>query len=377
MLLVALLFAATLFLAYSNGANDNFKGVATLYGSNTASFNRALTVATIATLAGAISSVFLAAELVKAFSGKGLVPDFIASAPSFLLAVAIGASATVMLATVVGLPISTTHSLIGGLAGAGFTAAGSDVNLSQLGGVFLLPLLLSPLIAVLLTMPFYKIAHLVPSSLGLEKESCICVGPSQFVPMRQVSGDAHAYAAADVSGGISLTIADRKNCVDKYNGHVLGVGAQRVVDSAHYLSAGAVSFARGLNDTPKIVGLLLVVEALDIRYSMVAIALAMAIGGLLQARRVAHTMSKKIAGMNDGQALTANLVTAGLVIFASRFGMPVSTTHVSVGSITGIGIVNGSANKSVVGTILTSWFLTLPIAAAIAATTYILLNSLA
>jgi PiT family inorganic phosphate transporter len=54
--------------------------------------------------------------------------------------------------------------------------------------------------------------------------------------------------------------------------------------------------------------------------------------------------------------------------------MPVSTTHVSVGSITGIGIVNRSANKSVVGTILVSWVLTLPIAAAIAVATYMLLD---
>jgi len=377
MLLVALLFIATLFLAYSNGANDNFKGVATLYGSNTSSFNKALAVATLATLAGALSSVFLAAELVKAFSGKGLVPDIIASTPSFLLAVAIGASATVMLATVGGLPISTTHSLIGALAGSGFVAAGNDINLGQLGGVFVLPLLLSPLVAVLLTMPFYKIAHTATSSLGIEKESCICVGPSQFVPIRQLGGDAAAYALADAPAGVSLTTGAKEECVDKYNGHFLGLSAQRVVDASHYLSAGAVSFARGLNDTPKIVGLLLVVEALHIRYSMVAIALAMAIGGLLQARRVAHTMSKKISNMNDGQALTANLVTAGLVIFASKFGMPVSTTHVSVGSITGIGIVNGSANKSVVGSILTSWLLTLPIAAAIAAVSYVLLDFLA
>jgi len=377
MLLVVLLFTATLFLAYANGANDNFKGVATLYGCNTASFNRALTIATIATLAGAISSVFLAAELVKAFSGKGLVPDLIASTPSFLLSVAVGASATVMLATMIGLPISTTHSLIGGLAGAGFTAAGSDVNLNQLGVVFLLPLLLSPLIAVLLTMPSYKIAHAVTSSLGVVKESCICVGPSQFVPVRQLSSDAPACALAQAPAGVSLTLAAKKECVAKYNGHFLGVSAQRVVDSAHYLSAGAVSFARGLNDTPKIVGLLLVVEALDIRHGMLAIALAMATGGLVQARRVAHTMSKKVSAMNDGQALTANLVTAGLIIFASKWGMPVSTTHVSVGSITGIGLVNGSANKSVVGTILLSWLLTLPIAAAIAATSYILLNSVA
>jgi inorganic phosphate transporter, PiT family len=82
-------------------------------------------------------------------------------------------------------------------------------------------------------------------------------------------------------------------------------------------------------------------------------------------------MSKKISKMNDGQALTANLVTAFLVIFASRFGMPVSTTHVSVGSITGIGIVNGSGARSIIFSILMSWLLTLPMAAIIGASVYL------
>ena len=74
-------------------------------------------------------------------------------------------------------------------------------------------------------------------------------------------------------------------------------------------------------------------------------------------------MSKKISKMNDGQALTANLVTSMLVIGASRLGMPVSTTHVSVGAITGIGLVNGSADRSVLSANLLSWLLTLPVAA--------------
>lgn len=85
-MLTVLLVLVTLFVAYSNGANDNFKGVATLYGSNTATFKAALWIGTIATLAGCISSVFLAEALVKAFSGKGLVPDAISSSPNFLLA---------------------------------------------------------------------------------------------------------------------------------------------------------------------------------------------------------------------------------------------------------------------------------------------------
>ena len=156
----------------------------------------------------------------------------------------------------------------------------------------------------------------------------------------------------------------------------MGITAQGLVDAVHYASGAAVSFARGLNDTPKIVGLLLVVKALNIHVSMLAIALVIALGGLLNARKVAETMSKKIAKMNDGQALTANLVTAFMVIFASRFGMPVSTTHVSVGAITGIGIVNGSADRRVIQKILLSWVMTLPLAAAIAAAVYATLRAL-
>ena len=74
-------------------------------------------------------------------------------------------------------------------------------------------------------------------------------------------------------------------------------------------------------------------------------------------------MSKKTSKMNNGQALTANLVTSMLAIGASRLGMPVSTTHVSVGAITGIGLVNGSADRSVLSAILLSWLMTLPVAA--------------
>jgi inorganic phosphate transporter, PiT family len=78
--------------------------------------------------------------------------------------------------------------------------------------------------------------------------------------------------------------------------------------------------------------------------------------------------------MNDGRALTANPVTGLLVIVASRFGLPVSTTHVAVGAIGGIGLANGSAGKSVMGGIMASWLLTLPVAAAIGALVYALLG---
>jgi PiT family inorganic phosphate transporter len=110
-----------------------------------------------------------------------------------------------------------------------------------------------------------------------------------------------------------------------------------------------------------------VASALDIRWGLLAAAIAIGIGGLLNARRVADTMSHRITGMNPGQGFAANLSTALLVTTASVHGLPVSTTHVSVGSLLGMGIVTGQTKwKPVIG-VLASWVITLPCAALLSA----------
>ncbi len=159
MLLISL-FLATLFLAYSNGANDNFKGVATLFGSRTSSYQTAILWATFTTFAGAITATFLTGTLIKNFSGKGLLPDAIANAPEFHIAVAIATGLTVIIATLMGFPISTTHSLTGALVGSGLVAIGLQVNFAALGTSFILPLLLSPIIAI----PLFYFASITQSN---------------------------------------------------------------------------------------------------------------------------------------------------------------------------------------------------------------------
>jgi PiT family inorganic phosphate transporter len=158
----------------------------------------------------------------------------------------------------------------------------------------------------------------------------------------------------------------------RYSGSVAGLSAQQALDALHFLTAGAVSFARGLNDTPKLLGLLLVSRTLPPWLGLLLIACAMAAGGLLQSRKVARTMSQRITAMNHGQGFTANLVTAALVLGASRLGLPVSTTHVSCGALFGIGAVNGQARWAVIGGILLAWVTTLPAAAALGAGLYVL-----
>lgn len=380
MLLIAV-FIAALVLAYANGANDNFKGVATLYGSFTASYRTALWIGTIATFAGSISALFIASNLIKMFSGAGVAPPEVAALPVFAASVGTGAAATILLATRLGLPVSTTHSLIGGILGAGFIFAGTDLELGVLGRLFLLPLLTSPIVAILLAIPLYYLLHALARTARIERDTCVCIDGSQLLPVRRLelaaSGETHFAVATLEPSGRLVTVDSMRNCVEKYQGRVLGVSVRRLTDGVHFLSAAAVSYARGLNDTPKLVGLLLVVETLDLRFGVVAIAVAMAAGGLINARKVAITMSRKIARMNDGQALTANLVTAFLVIVASRLGLPVSTTQVSVGAITGVGIVNRSVDTGMVKTILGSWLLTLPTAALLAMAVGLMLRTFA
>lgn len=94
-----ILFVVVIVLAYANGANDNFKGVATLFGSGTANYRGALLWATATTFLGSLAAVFLAGQLLKNFSGRGLVDGSLVSNPQYVAAVALGAGMTVLLAT--------------------------------------------------------------------------------------------------------------------------------------------------------------------------------------------------------------------------------------------------------------------------------------
>lgn len=312
-MLTALLVIAVCSVAFTNGANANFKGVASLYGSGTATLRRALYWGTATTFAGSIAAAFLAEGLLKKFGGRGIVPDTLAQSPDFASAVAIGAALTSFLATRFGFPVSTTHALVGALVGAGLVGSGSQVHVGVLGKDFVFPLFFAPVVASLLGAVMYlvlKVLRLAP---------------------------------------------DHRT---------------RTLDVLHYLSTGAASFARGLNDTPKMTALLLVAPGIDLRWGFLIVAAMIAIGGLLDADRVAETLGKKVTDMNPGQGFAASLVTAGLVTTASLHSLPASTTHVSVGSLLGIGVVTRQAKWTMVGEILLAWVSTVPCGAVLAAAAY-------
>lgn len=310
--MIVVLFLAAGFVAFTNGANANFKGVASLYGSGTTTLRTAALWGTATTFLGSIAAIFLAEQMLVAFRGRGLVPDTLVASSEFVCAVAIGAALTSFLATRLGFPVSTTHALVGALVGAGLAGNG-DVNFRALGAAFLYPLFFSPLVAAMAG----AVAYLLLKAARL--------APDHRTPL---------------------------------------------LDVLHFLSGGATSFARGLNDTPKMAALMLAVPGLEVHWGFLIVAVGIALGGLLDIRRVAETLGKKVTDMNPGQGFAANLVTAGLVTTASLHSMPVSTTHVSVGSLLGMGAVTRQAHWRMIGEILLAWISTVPCAAVLAAGAY-------
>jgi PiT family inorganic phosphate transporter len=355
---------AILFVAYANGANDTFKGVATLFGSGTTDYRNALWWATATTFLGSVTALILSAKLISVFQGKDLVPAALATSEPFVASVILGAAITVFLASKLGIPISTTHSLTGALSGGGLSAVGLELGFGHLGKNFFLPLLASPLVSIGLVVMAYPLLKFALARLGVTRQSCVCVGDEQWVPVA-VSG--HGMVTASRAARLRIIIDQETACAERYQGTLFGVGAHTLLDVCHYLSAGTVSFARGLNDTPKIIALGLSLAPVGLSWSIVVVAMVMALGGLLEARKVAETVSQKITAIDHGEGLAANLVTSFLVIVASKWGLPVSTTHVSCGALFGIGALNGQARWNVIRNVVLAWILTLPLAGICAA----------
>jgi len=365
------LFVTALLLAYANGANDNFKGVATLFGSRSTSYRTALIWANMTTFAGAATAVLLFRALLAAFSGKGIVPDGVAGQGDFLLAVGAGAALTVLLATRLGFPISTTHALVGGITGAGLVAAGAAFSFEAVVRKFFLALLISPFLAAAATYVLYPVFRAVRARLHVTRASCLCVGEAIIASEAPAPATEAGMALTRTpTTRLTVTIASACPVHGGAPGDIVRLRARPVLNGMHFLSAGAVCFSRGLNDAPKIAAIAAGAAGLDPRLVILIVGVAMVVGGVLGARRVAHTMSERITTMNDGQGFTSNLVTAILGIGVSRLGLPMSTTHVSCGALFGLGAVTGGARTRMIMGILLAWLITLPVGAAFAAAAY-------
>lgn len=363
----ALVVLVPALLAYANGANDVSKGIATLVGSGVTSYRRAILWGTAWTALGAVVASVAAGSMLTTF-GSGLYAAGVApSFPSSAGALA-GAAAWVLIATRASLPVSTTHALVGSVIGATLTAYGAwGIAWAAVGTKVFVPLLASPLVA-------YFLARLLSRSLGRDfgakgkAADCLCVEARRAPRVAWVGGGAGTLVAAPLAD-VSVMSGDAALCRESK-----AMALRFTGDHLHWLSSGAVSFARGLNDAPKIVGLALAAALLAPNSSSITkaplftmVSLGVVLGSLATGRRVTRVLAEEVTPMDPREGLAANLVTASLVTAGAVYGLPMSTTHVSSGAIFGIGAERRSLDGRTGRGIGMAWVVTLPAAALLGA----------
>jgi PiT family inorganic phosphate transporter len=369
-----LAFALVFALAFANGANDVSKAIATLVGSGVTDYRSAIAWGTVWTVIGAGVAAFVASAMIKTFS-HGLVQAGTIIEPAATLAVLTGAMAWILFASRTGLPVSTTHALTGAIVGTGFVAfAGEGLIWSAIGKKIALPLLLSPFLALTVSLLIHPAVH----ALARKWEgACLCVMPaSRALVTIDARGSTRTLFQTTSFG--SPVMAVPSQC-DRAGLQGLVVGP----DTIHWISSGLASFARGTNDAPKIVAMLLLgsaTAAWPSASSQLAafggVALAMGFGSYIGGLRVTEVLAEKVTKMNHAEGLSANLTTASLVLVSGSLGLPVSTTHVSSSAIIGIGLLKGWNNVrwTTVRDMVLAWVVTLPASAFLACITYLIIT---
>lgn len=344
-----LIFGFTALLAYVNGANDIGKPVASLAGSNVAEAGHAVLWGTVWTVLGGLASILWGGAMVQTFA-NGLLGGASAGF-ALVLAVVGGAMLWVLAANRLSLPVSTTHALLGSTVGAALISQGTQgLDFSVLANKALAPLLLSPLIAIAMCWCLLLAARWVSSKVPAWRPGCCPHEDWQRDPF---------VCAADTRQSSPL--------------------ARRLWIGLHWLSSGITSFARALNDTPKIAAFLILALtfapsglSLSPPSVIAAVTVAMGLGSLIGGYRVLSLLSNGITRLDHRTGLFANASTAALVLAASPLGLPVSTTHVATGSLMGVRLAQDAApnGADALKMVLLGWVVTFPSAAVLSAAGY-------
>ena len=303
-----------LLLAAANGANDVSKGVSTLAGAGVTAYRTAVAWGAVTTLIGALLSIEVGRSMGKLFS-KGIVDG--APTAAFALAVLVGATSWVAFASLAKLPVSTTQAIIGSLVGAGLVLAPTSVQWSGVLQRFVLPLLLSIVVA-------YGIS------------AALAIGV-QLIRRRRTAGNPEIVAVGASPVGGRGTSTRGRQAGQSTDGAGDRPNRARLITVLHWVSSGATGCARGLNDTPKIAavgGFALLPAGFSATSVSLMVATAMA-GGSLFGIRVARTLGEKVVRMSHTEGFTANATTACLVGAGAVLALPMSTTQVSTGAIVG------------------------------------------
>ncbi|MSO58350.1 MAG: inorganic phosphate transporter [Thermoleophilia bacterium] len=311
--------AVALFFDFTNGFHDTANSIATSVSTRALSPRAAVISAAILNFAGAWVSIEVAATI-----AKGIV-DQEAITLSMVLAGLVGAITWNLATWFLGLPSSSSHSLVGGMVGAAVAAGGTDIV--KWGGIkekVLVPSLVAPFLGIAIAFTLILII-------------------TWFIAKRP---------PAKVNRGFRL---------------------------AQLVSGGFVAFTHGTNDAQKTMGIialaLVASGELDPDFErpptwvILAAALAMGAGTYAGGWKIIKTLGQRIAKIDPPQGFAAQTACASILFGTAHFGFPVSTTHSISGSVLGAGAIRGfsAVRWGVAGNILVAWVLTLPAAALVGA----------
>ena len=319
-LTLAAVVAVALFFDFTNGFHDTANSIATSVSTRALSPRTAVLLAAVLNFAGAFVSLKVAATV-----AKGIV-DPEAITLSIVLAGLVGAITWNLVTWLLGLPSSSSHALIGGVAGAAVAATGWDVI--QWNGLY-------------------------------EK----VVKPSVLAPTL-------GFLTAVVLTLVIVWIIRKRN-PSRVN---------RVFRRAQIVSGSFVAFTHGTNDAQKTMGIIalamiasghLEAEPFEVPlWVMVSAATAMALGTYAGGWRIIRTLGTQIAKIDPPQGFAAQTACAGILWTTAHYGFPVSTTHTISGCVMGAGASRrlSAVRWGVAGNIITAWMLTLPAAGLVGAT---------
>jgi inorganic phosphate transporter, PiT family len=325
---LVVVIAIALAFDFTNGFHDTANAVATSVSTRALSPRKAVAIAAVMNFVGAFSSTKVAKTV-----GGGLIntePGFITA--HVLLAALIGAIAWNLFTWRLGLPSSSSHALIGGLVGAAIARGGPDpVDWGALWSKVIWPGLASPFIGFLLA------GLLILAILwGFRR-----VRPA---PLNR------GFRLVQIGSGSFLAFAHGTNDAQK----TMGVMALALY-AAHRTSSPT--------DIPD--------------WVIASAALALAAGTYIGGWRIMRTMGTRIFKLRPPQGFAAQTMASAVITIATKYGFPVSTTHVISGSVMGAGATTrlSAVRWGVAGEMVIAWLLTIPAAALVAAAVYGLLSA--
>lgn len=384
------------YMAWAIGANDVANAMGTSVGSGALTVGGAIIVAAIFEFAGA----FLAGGHVTDTVRKGMLDMSSLGREQLIygMMASLASAGTLLIgATRFGLPISTTHAIVGAIVGFGAVAIGIDaVNWPKVLQISL-SWITSPLLAGVIA---FAIFHLIRSTI-LNKSNPVHqirkYGPAFFFfvffiiglvtlfkGLKHINLDldlmealAGSVALGLIGSGLGAFFIRRVQIGEADPDHRFDQ-VERIFVVLQILTACAIAFAHGSNDVANAIGPLAAivnaVENVDLTAKAPVAPWMLAIGGLgiviglaTWGYRVMETVGKKITELTPSRGFAAQLAAASTIVLASRLGIPISTTHTLVGAVLGVGLARGitALDLRVVGNILASWIATLPIAAAL------------